>query len=500
MKNTRNDDYVESSETEMPVEDQDGLLRRVQELQMENERLKQRLEEVPKRDRLLRFLRRPPERSVRDPIYESIPLPREVSAIIDTPEFLRLRRIKQLTFVYLAWPGAIHNRFEHSLGVYYLTRQALISLLESDDTGVMESMTEEDINTVLAAALLHDIGHYPFSHAIEELGDPPIKHHELVGEEVILDSAITPVLTDVWEVEPRRVANLTTGKKVGGIDRLLHCLLSGTLDTDKMDYLVRDSRRCNVVYGLVDVAKLLESLKIRNEPRVGPTLVISRKGVGCLHSLIHAKRSMFGIVYGHHVNNIATAMLLRCVQDLLDEGLLNAQELTMQDDATLMELVKERSARGCPSSYDLVKRIEDRRLYKRGIIVTKQMTRGLFRELDSLYEHPAQRKKVEEALAQELSSLMGKEIGSHDVLLHIPRPIPYEVDIQVYYGSKARPLGYREFMDWYEATGLHADDLERYQGYVRKSLVIGTPEVCEVLRTSQGQDAAVKLLRRAGRL
>jgi len=455
---------------------------------------------ISRRDRLLLFLNQKPDRVIRDPIYESISLPKEVSAITDTPEFLRLAKIRQLTFVHMVWPGATHTRYGHSLGVYHLTRQALVPLLQHDETGVMESMTEQDLNTALAAALLHDIGHYPFSHAIEELGDPPIKPHEVVGESVILDSGITPVLRDVWGVDPKRVTDLITGDHISGIDRLLHRLLSGTLDTDKLDYLVRDSERCNVCYGLVDVARLLDSLTVWNDSPAGPTLAITHKGVGALHSLIHAKRSMFDIVYGHHVNAIASAMLLRCVQDLLDAEMLSPEELTLQEDASLVRLIRERAAQDCPSSYDLIRHIEQRSLYKRALIITKQMTPKLFREIDSLYAHPMQRKRVEQSLTQAISAMLGREIRSHEILLSIPKPPNYEIDIQIYYEAKSRPLGYHEFMEWGQATGLRADDLERFQNYTRRLLLVASPPVAQFLKTPAGQDAAIQILRQAKRL
>ncbi|MBN1483378.1 MAG: HD domain-containing protein [Chloroflexia bacterium] len=452
------------------------------------------------RERLLLFLGQRPDRIVRDPIYEAIPLTRQVLAILETPEFLRLGRIRQLTFVHLVWPGATHTRYGHSLGVYHLTKQALLSLLHSDETGVMDALTPQDLQTALAAALLHDIGHYPFSHAIEELGHPPIRSHEAVGETIIRDSSITPVLSEVWDVDPLRVSRLIRGHGVEGIDRLLHGLLSGALDTDKLDYLVRDSERCNVHYGLVDVARLLDSLKVRADLPGGPVLAITHKGVGALHSLIHAKRSMFDIVYGHHVNAIASTMLLRCVQDLLEAGLLEAGELTMQDDAGLVHLVRERAAQDCAGSLELIEDLLQRRLYKRGLIVTKQMTPKLFRELDSLHAQPRQRKRVEQALAQEFGPLLGRPVRDHEILLSIPKPTNYEVDIQVYYEEKSRPLGYEEYMDWERATGLRADDLERYQNYARRFLVIAPADICALLKTPRGQEAALRLLRQAKRL
>ncbi len=114
---------------------------------------------------------------MRDSLYDTIPLGALELDLIGTPEFVRLQGIKQLGFCYRVWPGATHTRFEHSLGVYYLMLRGLRALWAQDYAASNLRATETDLRTMLAAALLHDIGHYPFSHAIEELGYP-IEPHE----------------------------------------------------------------------------------------------------------------------------------------------------------------------------------------------------------------------------------------------------------------------------------------------------------------------------------
>ncbi len=130
--------------------------------------------------------------TIRDSLYDRIPLTPADVALIETSDFLRLDRIQQLGFVSKVWPGAKHTRYEHSLGVYHLMRQALVSLgrIYGPDW-----VSEEAVRTASAAALLHDIGHYPFSHAIEELG-PPVLSHESVGRLIIERGDVARVLTD----------------------------------------------------------------------------------------------------------------------------------------------------------------------------------------------------------------------------------------------------------------------------------------------------------------
>ena len=194
--------------------------------------------------------------AIRDSLYDLIPLGALELDLIGTPEFVRLQGVKQLGFVYRVWPGATHTRFEHSLGVYYLMLLALRALRAQ--AGGAVSGDAVDLRTLLAAALLHDVGHYPFSHAIEELGYP-IVPHEQVGARLITENALAEVLRR-HGLDPERVACLVNpprDRALPASDALLIRLLSGALDVDKLDYLPRDARACNVPYGGVDVTRLL---------------------------------------------------------------------------------------------------------------------------------------------------------------------------------------------------------------------------------------------------
>ena len=188
---------------------------------------------------------------VRDALYDRIPLSTPELALIGTRAFLRLDRIQQLGFVSRVWPGARHARYEHSLGVLHLTRLAVAHLRA---TAAGNWITDTDARVAAAAALLHDIGHYPFSHAIEELG-APVASHETVGRHIIEGPEIATILRREWDVPPERVAAMIdpAGRELPDADRILRGLLSGPLDMDKLDYLPRDANACNVPYGGVDI-------------------------------------------------------------------------------------------------------------------------------------------------------------------------------------------------------------------------------------------------------
>ncbi|MDQ3045053.1 MAG: HD domain-containing protein, partial [Chloroflexota bacterium] len=166
--------------------------------------------------------------TVRDALYDRIPLAAPELALLGTPAFLRLDRIQQLGFVSRVWPGAKHTRYEHSLGVMHLTRLAVEHLR---GTAEGRAINAEDARVAIAAALLHDIGHYPYSHAIEELG-PPVPPHEVVGGRLIEGEEIGSILRRDWEVDPLRVAAMgdPAGRSLSPADRLLRGVLSGALD------------------------------------------------------------------------------------------------------------------------------------------------------------------------------------------------------------------------------------------------------------------------------
>src|SRR6266436_9643235 len=189
-----------------------------------------------------------PVSTVRDSLYDLIPLGPREEKLISTAPFLRLQKIKQLGFVYRVWPGATHTRYEHSLGSYYLAVRALRSLLQRGNDGGLYGISISSVQTLIVATLLHDIGHYPFSHTIEELGYPIILH-EKVGRSIIEKSEIATILEQEYRLSPERVADFIDpprSRSLPADDELLSILLSGALDVDKLDYLPRDARACNV--------------------------------------------------------------------------------------------------------------------------------------------------------------------------------------------------------------------------------------------------------------
>lgn len=268
---------------------------------------------------------------IRDPLWDTIRLDDQAVRIVDSPSFQRLRYIRQLGLAHLVYPGATHTRFDHAIGVYHLTHQA-IRLLRAQK--LFEEIAVTDTLVIPYAGLLHDIGHYPFSHALEELEQDLIPgHHEALVGHFLGDREVRGALDNVVEDGASAIEALVRGRS----ENPLQGLVSGSLDLDKIDYLKRDAQFCGVPYGQVDVDRLLHSLTIVRDPVSGRLEIgVHEKGVASLESLLFAKYQMFRNVYWHHAVRAATVMYKRIVADALECGLLNSEELVGQTDEGIL--------------------------------------------------------------------------------------------------------------------------------------------------------------------
>jgi len=306
-------------------------------------------------------------RTVRDPLWQNVHLDATAAAIVDTPGFQRLRRVKQLGFAHLVYPGAVHNRFLHALGVYHLTGRAIEALGQKGHLDLLDECEREMIPEVKLAALLHDVGHYAFSHAMEELEPDSIPgHHEEVADRFLRSAGIQEALRQRGPGVATRIGELIRGRS----KHPLQGLVSGSLDLDKIDYLRRDSLFCGVPYGAVDVDRLLDSLTLARESASSPLEVgVTEKGISALESLMFAKYQMFRNVYWHHTVRSATVTFRRLVEGALEAGLLGRQDLAGPTDEELLNLLGSRMERGDGPEMlrTLLSALVDRRLPKRTV-------------------------------------------------------------------------------------------------------------------------------------
>lgn len=279
-------------------------------------------------------------RTIRDPLWNSIRLDSTAVRIIDTPAFQRLRYIRQLGHAHLVYPGATHTRFDHAVGVYHLAVTA-IRLLRDRHVDDDEAWT--DAGLIPYAALLHDIGHYAFSHALEELEPERMPgHHEEVGQRFFESPELAKALGPLGAGAPARIHQLIRGEG----DVPLGGLVAGSLDLDKMEYLCRDARFCGVPYGYVDVDRLLHGLVLVRNPTNGRLEIgIEEKSVSTLESLLFAKYQMFRNVYWHHAVRAATGLYKRIVEEALIAELIHSQELVGPTDEQLLYEIEQRSRR-----------------------------------------------------------------------------------------------------------------------------------------------------------
>jgi HD superfamily phosphohydrolases len=288
---------------------------------------------------------------LRDPVWNNIRVDELTLTLVDTEVFQRLRYVRQLGWTYLVYPGATHSRFEHALGTHHLSRRTLALLCEAEDS---TSIGEVDQAIVRSAALLHDVGHYPFSHALEEIG---ALHHEDVARPLITEGNVASILSaQLGKDAPLKVLDLIRGRS----DSPLQGLISGSLDLDKIEYLKRDAFMCGVPYGEIDVDRLTNSLVLVDDPETGRrSLGVQEKALSALESLLFAKYQMYRNVYWHHAVRSATAMYKRLVEDAVRTDVVDVQSLARHTDEGLMHRLE--SDRPTP----LLAALKERRLYKR---------------------------------------------------------------------------------------------------------------------------------------
>jgi HD superfamily phosphohydrolase len=239
-----------------------------------------------------------------DPVYGFISIPQEIIvSLIDHPYFQRLRRIRQLGMSHLVYPGALHTRFHHAMGAMHLMTVA-IDILRSKG----HKITEEEATGVTIAILLHDIGHGPFSHALEHTLVEGVHHEEI-------SSMFMEALNKEFGGKLTMAINIFNNKYK---KKFLHQLVSSQLDMDRLDYLKRDSFFTGVSEGVVSSDRILKMLDVRNDE-----LVIEEKGIYSIEKFIVARRLMYWQVYLHKT--------VVAAENLLINILKRAKELAKQD-------------------------------------------------------------------------------------------------------------------------------------------------------------------------
>ncbi|HEX6672488.1 MAG TPA: HD domain-containing protein [Nitrososphaeraceae archaeon] len=237
---------------------------------------------------------------ITDPIHKYIPITDLEKKLIDTEFFQRLRKIRQLAGAHLVYPSAQHTRFEHSIGAMHLAGLAAESLLNK---GYITC--KEDVESLRIAALLHDIGHGPFSHLFEEVlreKESNKINHEIIGKRIIKETIIIDIL-DKYGYDGDYVCKLSFGES----QKMFYDeIIAGSLSVDIMDYLPRDSFFTGAEYGKVDYHRLISSLEVLSNGHLG----IDKSAINSLESMLISRYQMFKAVYFHKTVRAGEVMLL----------------------------------------------------------------------------------------------------------------------------------------------------------------------------------------------
>lgn len=320
---------------------------------------------------------------IRDPIHGYIKITDIERQIIDSAFVQRLRRIHQLAGAYLVYPGGVHTRFEHVLGTMHVA--GLIGQSIADVAG----LDDDDVQELRIAALLHDVGHGPFSHLFEEvLSNKTDMSHEDLSQKIVLESPIGEILESNGR-SPARISKLCVGKANG--KEFMNQAISGGLSADMMDYLLRDTYFTGVEYGKVDIQRVIDSLGVSSHGH----MMLERAALYAFEALLIARYEMFKAVYFHRTVRAAELMLAHSMTladaelhltelSPIDRILRLTDEVVLQQLADLIPRTQElRTAKNLAANYmcrNLVKCVFERVMQRKDRTVQKIFSKKRFRE------------------------------------------------------------------------------------------------------------------------
>lgn len=322
-----------------------------------------------------------PTQKIRCPILGFIHYSANEREIIDHPAFQRLRRIRQLALTEYVYPGATHSRFSHSLGVMEFATRAFDSICAKRGATLekhfheypyfKEKPLDKARQVLRLAALLHDTGHAPFSHAAESIIQEDenheslsvriIKHETLTGE----FPGVKKILDEYWENETSKIVASLIGGNLEPHLQILRDLISGEIDADRMDYLVRDSHHCGVDYGKFDHHRLIECMSVHFDESEIPQIALEESGLQTYEALLLARYQLNTQVYFHRIRRIFDNYLRSYFDCLAEDNFFkNASDILRQDDITLLNKIMVDSKNSSSAGHKWAKLIWERKFHK----------------------------------------------------------------------------------------------------------------------------------------
>ncbi len=375
-------------------------------------------------EKILSFLQKDFTEPIRDPLWRNIHLTQGMLDLAASEQFQQLGRIRQLGPAFHVYPGAVHTRLNHSFGVLQTAKKVIASLiiLSGKESVTAAGLTLTGVRSFLAAAMLHDLGHFPFTHSLKEL---PLKEHEKLSGEIILsDYSIRKILSEKIEADPEMTAAIIDSSLSYPHKELTFYrnLLSGALDPDKLDYLNRDAYFCGVPYGHQDVDFIIDRLRIIDSGTIG----ILESGTGAIEHLLFSKYLMYRNVYWHRTVRSATAMIKSAIIHALKLSELKPEDLYNLDDASFNNLCTEKAVSSA-SPLGLIAQVMHRNLYSCAAEISFCPENPVHRKLENLET----RVDVEKELSRQLSNPGGNTVESWEVIIDIPETISFEANIPI---------------------------------------------------------------------
>ncbi len=353
--------------------------------------------------------------SIKDPLWQNILMTREIKDLLGVRDVQKLARIKQNGPAYHIYPGAVHTRLSHSLGVYYLGREILLSLIRKSEE---LPFSQSGIMSFLVACLLHDIGHFPYAHSLKELA---IREHEEIAADMIMhNSELNAAITKTGAI-PETVA-LIINKDAPSTDSetaFYRTVLSGTLDPDKLDYLSRDGFFSGLPYGKQDTDFIISTLVFRND-----RLALEEEALSSVEQILFSKYMMYRSLYWHKGVRAATAMIKKALTKALIDGTIDYDDLYYLDDNEFNTLCLSRID-GTPSLV-LVDMVEHNYLLERKAVKEFVKEGRIERASHSIKEKEEMERSLFFALKRDYPLL-----EEWEVIIDIPEPINFESHILV---------------------------------------------------------------------
>ena len=351
--------------------------------------------------------------SVKDVLWGNIPFTKEMKELLEIGPVQKLARIKQNGPTYHIYPGSVHTRLNHSIGVYHLSREILLSMARKNDN---LPLTEEGMMSFLCASLLHDIGHFPYAHSLKELA---IKDHEQIAAELILGCKELKDAVKRTGADPLIAANIINKDEPckNGETGFYRNILSGTLDPDKLDYLSRDAYFSGVPYGTQNTDYIISSMDFRSwQP------VLEEDAMVSIEHVLFSKYLMYKTIYWHKGTRSATAMIKKALLAGLKAEVISYDDLYLKDDDEFSRLGKDLSF----EPFSLIREVEHNRLLEKRY----ENDLGSGSRLEQLALNLGTRDKAENAVFRKLKNAY-PALKEYQVIIDIPEPITFETNIKI---------------------------------------------------------------------